>query len=74
MFWLYPGCEVHSSSSVQQQGRDIHVAIVSSNVQGGETALFMTDKENTEQIVRQQEGKQEGLSVVNSCMKEESAC
>lgn len=39
MLGLYPGCEVDSSSSVQQQGRDIHIAIVSSDVQGRETAL-----------------------------------
>lgn len=38
--WLYPGCEVNSSSSVQQQGGDIHVTIVSRNVQRGETTLI----------------------------------
>lgn len=42
---LYPGCEVYSSSSVQQQGGDIHVTIVSRDVQRGEPTLFDTDKE-----------------------------
>lgn len=41
----YPGCEVHCSSSVQQQGGDIHVTIVSSDVQRGEPTLFETDEE-----------------------------
>lgn len=41
----YPGCEVHSSSSVQQQGGDIHVTIVSCDVQRGEPTLFDTYKE-----------------------------
>lgn len=41
----YPGCEVHSSSSVQQQGGDIHVTIVSRDVQRGEPTLSETDKE-----------------------------
>lgn len=41
---VYPGCEVHSSSSVQQQGGDIHVTIVSGDVQRGEPTLFETDK------------------------------
>lgn len=40
----YPGCEVHSSSSVQQQGGDIHVTIVSRDVQRGEPTLFDTYK------------------------------
>lgn len=29
---LYPGREVNSSSSVQQQGGDVHVTVVSSDV------------------------------------------
>lgn len=37
---LYPGREVHSSSSVQQQRGDIHVTVVSCDVQRGEPALF----------------------------------
>lgn len=41
----YPGCEVDSSSSVQQQGGDIHVTIVSRYVQRGEPALFETGEE-----------------------------
>lgn len=43
--WLYPGCEVYSSSSVQQQGGDIHITIVSRDVQRGEPTLFQIDKE-----------------------------
>ena len=41
----YPGCEVHSGSSVQQQGGDIHVTIVSRDVQRGKPTLFDKDKE-----------------------------
>lgn len=42
---FYPGCEVHSCSSVQQQGGDIHVTIVSGDVQRGEPTLFETKRE-----------------------------
>lgn len=42
---VYPGCKVHSSSSVQQQGGDIHVTIVSRDVQRGEPTLFETKRE-----------------------------
>lgn len=55
----YPGCEVHSSSSVQQQGGDIHVTIVSRDVQRGEPTLFETDKERGgKERVR---GKEKGI-------------
>lgn len=46
---VYPGCEVHSSSSVQQQGGDIHVTIVSRNVQRGESTLFETKRREGEE-------------------------
>lgn len=52
---LYPGCEVHSSSSVQQQGGDIHITIVSRDVQRGEPTLFEMDRGE-----RDQERKREG--------------
>lgn len=46
---FYPGCEVHSSSSVQQQGGDIHITIVSRDVQRGEPTLFQMDREERDQ-------------------------
>lgn len=45
---LYPRCEVHSSSSVQQQGGDIHVTIVSCDVQGGKPTLFRKKERKNE--------------------------
>lgn len=41
---LYPRCEVNGSSSVQQQSGDVHITVVSSDVQGSETTLFATDR------------------------------
>lgn len=48
----YPGCEVHSGSSVQQQRGDIHVAVVSRDVQRGEAALLEMEKRREGEIER----------------------
>lgn len=56
---LYPGCEVHSSSSVQQQGGDIHITIVSRDVQRGEPTLFEMDREERDQGRKRQANRVE---------------
>lgn len=40
----YPGCEVHGGAAVQQERGYVHVAVVSSDVQRGESALEETDR------------------------------
>lgn len=40
----YPGCEVNPSPSVQQQGGDVYIAIVCSNVQRGEPTLLAGER------------------------------
>lgn len=61
--WLYPGCEVNSSSSVQQQGGDIHVTIVSSNVQRGEPTLFGRERTWRERRVKGKEVREQRSAV-----------
>ena len=70
----YPRCEVHSSSSVQQQGGDIDVTIVSRDVQRGEPTLFDIDKERRERKkVRGPGVEDEGLTQeeTEDCLKQQ---
>lgn len=60
----YPGGEVHSGATVQQQCRDINISVMSSDVKWSEAALLREDGNGEEGIKRIRGGATERRNTI----------